>query len=61
VDNVVSEVRQALKLFPQAKEFFFDDDTFNIRKDRVLELSRSSSRWDSAGPARHATIATTKR
>jgi len=25
-------------LFPQAKEFFFDDDTFNIRKDRVLEL-----------------------
>jgi hopanoid biosynthesis associated radical SAM protein HpnJ len=39
-DNVVSEVRQALKLFPQAKEFFFDDDTFNIRKDRVLELSK---------------------
>jgi len=40
VDNVVSEVKQALKLFPQAKEFFFDDDTFNIRKDRVLELCR---------------------
>jgi hopanoid biosynthesis associated radical SAM protein HpnJ len=40
VDNVVSEIRQALKLFPQAKEFFFDDDTFNIRKDRVLELSK---------------------
>jgi hopanoid biosynthesis associated radical SAM protein HpnJ len=39
-DNVVEEVRQALKLFPQAKEFFFDDDTFNIRKDRVLELCR---------------------
>jgi hopanoid biosynthesis associated radical SAM protein HpnJ len=38
-DNVVAEVRQALQLFPQAKEFFFDDDTFNIRKDRVLELS----------------------
>jgi radical SAM superfamily enzyme YgiQ (UPF0313 family) len=38
-DNVVAEVRQALKLFPQAKEFFFDDDTFNIRKDRVLDLS----------------------
>jgi len=37
-DNVAAEVRQALKLFPQAKEFFFDDDTFNIRKDRVLEL-----------------------
>src|SRR5579883_1276409 len=40
VDNVVSEIRQALKLFPQAKEFFFDDDTFNIRKDRVIELSK---------------------
>src|SRR5579885_2648023 len=40
VDNVVTEIRQALKLFPQAKEFFFDDDTFNIRKDRVIELSK---------------------
>ena len=37
-DNVAREVRQALDLFPRAKEFFFDDDTFNIRKDRVLEL-----------------------
>ena len=39
-NNVVEEVRQALRLFPQAREFFFDDDTFNIRKDRVLELSK---------------------
>src|SRR5207245_1009423 len=39
-DNVAREVRQALDLFPRAKEFFFDDDTFNIRKDRVLELSK---------------------
>jgi hopanoid biosynthesis associated radical SAM protein HpnJ len=38
-ENVAREMRGALKLFPQAKEFFFDDDTFNIRKDRVLELS----------------------
>jgi len=37
-ENVAREVRQALHLFPQAKEFFFDDDTFNIRKDRVLEV-----------------------
>jgi radical SAM superfamily enzyme YgiQ (UPF0313 family) len=37
-ENVAREVGQALELFPQAKEFFFDDDTFNIRKDRVLEL-----------------------
>jgi hopanoid biosynthesis associated radical SAM protein HpnJ len=39
-DNVEGEIRQALKFFPQAKEFFFDDDTFNIRKDRVLELCK---------------------
>ena len=37
-DNVAREVKQALGLFPQSKEFFFDDDTFNIRKDRVLAL-----------------------
>jgi hopanoid biosynthesis associated radical SAM protein HpnJ len=37
-ENVAAEVRQAMKLFPQAQEFFFDDDTFNIRKDRVLEI-----------------------
>jgi hopanoid biosynthesis associated radical SAM protein HpnJ len=37
-ENVAREIRQALTMFPQAKEFFFDDDTFNIRKDRVLEL-----------------------
>lgn len=39
-DNVVAEIRQSLKLFPQAKEYFFDDDTFNIRKERVLELCK---------------------
>jgi len=37
--NVVREVTQALEYFPQMKEIFFDDDTFNIRKDRVMELS----------------------
>jgi hopanoid biosynthesis associated radical SAM protein HpnJ len=37
-ENVAQEIRQALRAFPQVKEFFFDDDTFNIRKDRVLEL-----------------------
>jgi len=39
-ENVAEEIRQALPCFPQAKEFFFDDDTFNIRKDRVLELCK---------------------
>src|SRR3989441_7793456 len=37
-ENVAREVKQALTLFPQAKEFFFDDDTFNIRKERVLDI-----------------------
>src|SRR5438105_3949420 len=37
-DNLAREVKQALGYFPQMKEIFFDDDTFNIRKDRVLEL-----------------------
>ena len=37
-ENVAQEMRQAVKAFPQVKEFFFDDDTFNIRKDRVLDL-----------------------
>jgi hopanoid biosynthesis associated radical SAM protein HpnJ len=37
-ENVAREMRQAIQLFPQAKEFFFDDDTFNMRKDRVIDL-----------------------
>jgi len=28
VDNVVGEIAEAKRLFPQVKEFFFDDDTF---------------------------------
>ncbi|HXT86734.1 MAG TPA: hopanoid biosynthesis associated radical SAM protein HpnJ [Verrucomicrobiae bacterium] len=40
VDSVAREFEQAHKMFPQAKEFFFDDDTFNIRKDRVIELCK---------------------
>jgi radical SAM superfamily enzyme YgiQ (UPF0313 family) len=31
-------VKQCIEYFPQMKEIFFDDDTFNIRKDRVLDL-----------------------
>lgn len=38
VDNVAREVQAATERFPQVKEFFWDDDTFNIRKDRVLDL-----------------------
>src|SRR5579885_1927615 len=50
-ENVESEVRLALEYFPQMKEIFFDDDTFNIRKDRVLDLSarfkKLKFRWSS--------------
>ena len=37
-EDVASEVRWTLDNFPGIAEIFFDDDTFNIRKDRVLEL-----------------------
>src|SRR2546428_5006628 len=37
-ENVAREVKQTLEYFPPMKEIFFDDDTFNIRKDRVLDL-----------------------
>ena len=37
-DDVAAEVRWTLENFPGINEIFFDDDTFNIRKDRVLEL-----------------------
>jgi hopanoid biosynthesis associated radical SAM protein HpnJ len=37
-DDVAAEVRYALAAFPEVKEIFFDDDTFNYRKARTLEL-----------------------
>jgi hopanoid biosynthesis associated radical SAM protein HpnJ len=37
-DDVAAEMAHAKKLFPQVKEFFFDDDTFNIQKARTIEL-----------------------
>jgi len=39
-DSVAREFRYVKENFPQAKEVFFDDDTFNIRKDRVIGLSK---------------------
>jgi hopanoid biosynthesis associated radical SAM protein HpnJ len=36
--NVLAEVKRALELFPEAREIFFDDDTFTWQKSRVLEL-----------------------
>ncbi len=37
-DNMVEEVKRCMQMFPQVKEFFFDDDTFNIQKARTIEL-----------------------
>jgi hopanoid biosynthesis associated radical SAM protein HpnJ len=39
-DDVANEVRYAIEAFPQIKEIFFDDDTFNYRKERTLELCK---------------------
>jgi hopanoid biosynthesis associated radical SAM protein HpnJ len=36
--DVAAEVKHALGLFPNIEEIFFDDDTYTIRKTRVLEL-----------------------
>jgi hopanoid biosynthesis associated radical SAM protein HpnJ len=37
-DDVAGEMAKAKTLWPNVKEFFFDDDTFNIQKARTIEL-----------------------
>jgi radical SAM superfamily enzyme YgiQ (UPF0313 family) len=37
-DAVVAEMKKAKEYFPWVREFFFDDDTFNIQKARTIEL-----------------------
>ena len=37
-DDVAAELKWAKENFPHVKEFFFDDDTFNIQKARTIEL-----------------------
>jgi hopanoid biosynthesis associated radical SAM protein HpnJ len=37
-DRVAQEMDKAKEYWPYVKEFFFDDDTFNIQKARTLEL-----------------------
>ncbi|MGB6472782.1 MAG: hopanoid biosynthesis associated radical SAM protein HpnJ [Candidatus Sulfotelmatobacter sp.] len=37
-DDVAREMANAKTLWPNVKEFFFDDDTFNIQKARTIEL-----------------------
>jgi hopanoid biosynthesis associated radical SAM protein HpnJ len=37
-DDVAAEMAKAKQMWPDVKEFFFDDDTFNIQKARTIEL-----------------------
>ncbi len=37
--NVVEEMREAARLFPEAREFFFDDDTFTAQPERAEEIA----------------------
>jgi hopanoid biosynthesis associated radical SAM protein HpnJ len=37
-DDVAAEMSKVKAYWPEVKEFFFDDDTFNIQKARTIEL-----------------------
>jgi hopanoid biosynthesis associated radical SAM protein HpnJ len=37
-DDVAAEMARAKEYWPNVREFFFDDDTFNIQKARTVEL-----------------------
>jgi hopanoid biosynthesis associated radical SAM protein HpnJ len=37
-DDVAAEMSKVKQYWPEVKEFFFDDDTFNIQKARTIEL-----------------------
>ena len=39
-ENVAAEMAHAQKLFPQAQEFFFDDDTFTANLPRAREIAQ---------------------
>jgi hopanoid biosynthesis associated radical SAM protein HpnJ len=39
-DDIVNECRWVLENFPGLREIFFDDDTFNYRKERTIELCK---------------------
>src|SRR5919198_699465 len=39
-ENVAAEMAYAKKLFPQVKEFFFDDDTFTANLPRAREIAK---------------------
>jgi hopanoid biosynthesis associated radical SAM protein HpnJ len=44
VDHVVAEIARARRLFPQVKEYFFDDDTFTDDLPRAEAIARGLGR-----------------
>src|SRR5258707_981229 len=44
VDNVVAEIAHATRLFPQVREYFFDDDTFTDDLPRAEAIPRGLGR-----------------
>jgi hopanoid biosynthesis associated radical SAM protein HpnJ len=44
VDHVVAEIDHARRLFPQVKEYFFDDDTFTDDRPRAEAIARGLGR-----------------
>jgi hopanoid biosynthesis associated radical SAM protein HpnJ len=40
IENVIEEMKYAIKAFPQVKEWFFDDDTLTDNEPRVQALAR---------------------
>ncbi|MEO8026623.1 MAG: hopanoid biosynthesis associated radical SAM protein HpnJ [Bryobacteraceae bacterium] len=40
VDDIVAECKSALQAFPGLREIFFDDDTFNYKKERTIALCK---------------------
>ena len=44
VDNVLGELAHAARLFPEAKEYFFDDDTFTDDLPRAEAIARGLGR-----------------
>jgi len=53
-DDVAAELKWAKENFPEVKEFFFDDDTFNIQKVRTIELCEKLKPLASPGAAPRA-------
>ena len=41
IGNVVAELKRAFRHFPEAREIFFDDDTFTWNRQRIMEFCRA--------------------